>query len=449
MTRYRWIIFLIFSILFCATGVALLLYAQGYRYHFGRKTLEKTGQLSIESKPKGASLSVNGQQSFGRALFSEGEQDGKTPERIPGLLSGTYTVHLESDGYYPWTRVVTVESGQATLIRPAILIRKNATDEITPTLERTATLAAVPLSQVFVATQNELTVFNPKTKQSRIILRAGEPFSFVSKSPNEQSILLASKKNAWLVGSDGRLDPLILPRDTIDQFRWSTNGDRIVGLTGGKIFQLFSRSKPRVLTTTSASDALLHGSSLIFVPKENPREVRRLSLLEKTSPEEVVVRVSSAISRIIATHGSHLVIAYGKNDLAVVDDSSDGTTQSSLRAGTEARFWDARTLISWNDFEVFRTDFINERAATPQLIVRRSVPIRKVELLPEIGYIAVLFDDGSVSVIEQTGAESRNRYTLADRSIKDITALDGKGLVWIRSESGKDVMRLETVRLVQ
>ena len=73
----------------------------------------------------------------------------------------------------------------------------------------------------------------------------------------------------------------------------------------------------------------------------------------------------------------------------------------------------------------------------------------KLNSFPEIGYIAVLFDDGSVSVIEQTGAESRNRYTLADRSIKDITALDGKGLVWIRSESGKDVMRLETVRLVQ
>ena len=45
-----------------------------------------------------------------RSLFRR-EQDGKTPERIPGLLSGTYTVHLESDGYYPWTRVVTVESG--------------------------------------------------------------------------------------------------------------------------------------------------------------------------------------------------------------------------------------------------------------------------------------------------------------------------------------------------
>ena len=96
-----------------------ILYALGYMFNPGEAALVKTGLLSIETFPRGATVFVQGKK------FSE-----KTPTAVRDLLPGSYRIRLYRKGLEPWEKEVGIESEKATRLEPVLLLPKRFEDEV-------------------------------------------------------------------------------------------------------------------------------------------------------------------------------------------------------------------------------------------------------------------------------------------------------------------------------
>lgn len=98
------VIFLIFLL-------ALILYARGYRVGLSQKNLVATGILVASSYPDGAKIYVNGQLK------------GATNSNL-SLSPGTYLVEIKKDGYYAWSKNLTIR-GEIVVDADALLLPQN------------------------------------------------------------------------------------------------------------------------------------------------------------------------------------------------------------------------------------------------------------------------------------------------------------------------------------
>ena len=105
---------LVFIVL--ATGVTL--FATGYKFDWGTKTLKKTGFLLVETYPKNANLKV------------AGKKTGTTPITVKRLLPGDYLVEMGKNDYRNWTGTLNVESGLVTEKRNTLLTFKELSPKI-------------------------------------------------------------------------------------------------------------------------------------------------------------------------------------------------------------------------------------------------------------------------------------------------------------------------------
>ncbi|MDP3771007.1 MAG: hypothetical protein Q8R16_01770, partial [bacterium] len=93
----RRIIYLSFIALFLLVAPILALYSMGYRYHWGKHRIERTGLLVVDGEPRDAIVRIDG------AVRAHG-----LPARIGGLGENEYTVRIERDGHIPREERVTV-----------------------------------------------------------------------------------------------------------------------------------------------------------------------------------------------------------------------------------------------------------------------------------------------------------------------------------------------------
>jgi hypothetical protein len=78
-----------------------------------------TGSVDIDSRPRGAHVSVDG-----RAL-------GSTPLRVPELPAGDHRVLVEKDGYRPVTSMVNIVSGELTRLNLTLVEGRLMTTDAT------------------------------------------------------------------------------------------------------------------------------------------------------------------------------------------------------------------------------------------------------------------------------------------------------------------------------
>ena len=102
--------FYIYIGLFSLAAPLVVLYTAGYRFDFLNQRLVQVGALIVSSVPKGATVSLDGQ-----------EQPGRTPLINKRLLPGSYELTLSKDGYQSWQREIVVQSRQTTEVQNAVL----------------------------------------------------------------------------------------------------------------------------------------------------------------------------------------------------------------------------------------------------------------------------------------------------------------------------------------
>lgn len=122
----------VFVVLFVVITTILSLIATGYRFNlswplnFGH-LLQKTGTIALDSAPKGAKITLSGEQKKGLTLSSLFGKDKEqtTPVKVKNLLPGEYTVSFELDGYWPYEKKVRVNNSQTTFLENVILFKKS------------------------------------------------------------------------------------------------------------------------------------------------------------------------------------------------------------------------------------------------------------------------------------------------------------------------------------
>src|SRR3989344_9232591 len=113
-TRKR--LFYISIFIFAILSAVVVLFSLGYKYDFVNNKIVKTGSFRVATNHSGAEIYINyrlaGKTSFLSNNFSKG-----------GFLPRTYDIRVEKDGYIPWEKKITIESGFFTDFPAIVLMR--------------------------------------------------------------------------------------------------------------------------------------------------------------------------------------------------------------------------------------------------------------------------------------------------------------------------------------
>mgnify|MGYP005842398763 CR=1 FL=1 len=116
--KTRTILFLIFLFLFLLIAPSAVLYSQGYRFDFERKSLTQTGGLFIKAEPKQVEIYINEKLTkktdffFGSAL-------------VENLLPKKYKIEVKKDGYLAWEKNLEIREKKVTEVKNLVLFPKN------------------------------------------------------------------------------------------------------------------------------------------------------------------------------------------------------------------------------------------------------------------------------------------------------------------------------------
>jgi hypothetical protein len=116
--RLRLILSTTLVILFLATAFSVLFFSFGYRFSFERGIFIHTGSITVKSNPKDARILIDG-ENVPSGLINIVNQS----YHITGLRPGEHFLRIEADGYRPWEKKVTVESGVSTEFWNILLLR--------------------------------------------------------------------------------------------------------------------------------------------------------------------------------------------------------------------------------------------------------------------------------------------------------------------------------------
>ncbi len=116
--RLRLILSMTLVTLFLVTAFSVLFFSFGYRFSFERGIFIHTGSITIKSNPKDARILIDG-EIVPSGLINIVNQS----YHITGLRPGEHFLRIEADGYRPWEKKVTIESGISTEFWNILLLR--------------------------------------------------------------------------------------------------------------------------------------------------------------------------------------------------------------------------------------------------------------------------------------------------------------------------------------
>lgn len=440
----RRILFCFFVVLFACSSVVIILYANGYRYHAARGRVEKTGELIIETKPKGAAVFLNDLPASVRILGFE--QSGvHTPASIKYLPSGTYRLEVSKEEHFPWKDVVTVQSGRATLEERIVLLP----------MERSRTLdMPMPVLRMIRLNQNNIVLVS----ESAIIL-----FSEVMQ------------KKTSLVVSATRIE--------LDSVVPSSRGTKILYRDGGKLFVLDATANevPRVIREpslpfsstvwfTETELLALRNSTLVRINVENnvstpltldsvwdtARDDQQVYVLHGTDPVRLssitpngdareIMQLQGAFSSFSFVHNYMVGIRDGAEYDILVDTHNTSRPMARIRHGRISWQSDDRFAVV-SDYEawLYERDGDSYRQT---LITRQSIPLAEGVFSRHLPYLFIL-SDGAIKAIDLISSAMQNRYEVASDGISSMLfSDDGEQLYFISNiNTGSQLFIMQLVK---
>jgi len=119
--KIYWIfIYPLTTVAFILLSVLFILSARGYNIHFenGRPEFKKTGMFIVSSKPAGVDVLLDGKHVSRKT-------NGLFSTKITRLSQGKYTLSLEKEGFYSWTKELEIYPEMVTWANYVLLFSKN------------------------------------------------------------------------------------------------------------------------------------------------------------------------------------------------------------------------------------------------------------------------------------------------------------------------------------
>lgn len=178
------------------TAVAVLGFANGYRFDLNNFRVEKVGVIIINSTPNIVNVEINGDVYEINAL-----------NNIISLYPGRYEILISRSGYKNWTSAMRIESGQGMLFdniilylsSPQLIIERKATEN--EKLE-------IPKADL-VFNNGELRIIDLATSESKLITRFADDI-LAANMLDEHHIVFQINKEIRVIETSGSNDtPLI------------------------------------------------------------------------------------------------------------------------------------------------------------------------------------------------------------------------------------------------
>ena len=116
--KFKRTLFITASLFFLISAPTLIFYSQGYRFDFANKKIVKTGGLFLKISPPGVNVYIDHNLSNKTNFFFDSAF-------IDGLTPKEYQITIKKDGYYDWTKALSVKEKQVTEAKNILLLPKN------------------------------------------------------------------------------------------------------------------------------------------------------------------------------------------------------------------------------------------------------------------------------------------------------------------------------------
>jgi hypothetical protein len=429
--KRQFLVLFLFSTFFVVAPLVLS-FASGYRYSWTKNRIEKTGIIYVDAVPDEAEVWLNGKR-VPRSL----------PVSVPRLLPEDYEVSVRLAGYLPWSKMLSVQSGQTTFAKtihllPDALPQLNTTANITKSAFSADGSAAAYLT--LDEDWLELRHYDFTTGEKILFGRFGaEKFSATDLSMSEDgSHVLLNAIDALtgsrtvslysVAASAAALTVDELSATTELNYCWSNNnelifstGQKLISASAedGQVANLFASGHNRIADLLCADN-----NYWLLIEDGGGEKLTRLNKDNPLLPEEVMTTPQAGYKFI---SGKEDLLWLGnerlKEGLAIKPaDAGSFSIPFGTNLTWEFDNENGRVLL-WNDYELFLIDFVQPR---PVLLTRLGTPIRDVAWHPSGNY-ALFSTDTGITAIELDGRDRRNIYRLVEFSKVNSMTVDREG----------------------
>jgi hypothetical protein len=408
--KTRRILFILFILIFLTITPLVISYATGYKFVLGKKVLQKTGMLILDTEPEGAKIYLNEkpQQLFFKKYYKKEESFITTPAKVKNLLPGEYNVKLELDGYWDWQKKLEIKPGMSTFAEDINLFKKNLPLLLVSGVVKQ--LSQSPDNKNFaIITDKELSFINLETENIiKELIPDGSELSFFSWSPNNKKIIIDST----IYNLDNLSEKSSINNSTSLNIKWKNNDEiyYLPGQTNKSINNLnLTTKKIKTLATgEKIIDFIIKGDNLFFINQMGKSTNLDINEIDSTNTIRSIDLPSLSDYEFINPE-HRLVNLYDKKRqiLYLIDPFSHFPLKETIN-NVKYTYWvDENKLLYANDFEIWLAYFNSASSAQKTLLTRISGPINKILWHPSNNYV-IYSADNAIHTIELDDREKHN-----------------------------------------
>lgn len=337
MAKVRIIVFLITIIIVGTALYVASLYARGYRFNFQTFKFTPNGLLIIKSVPDGAQLFING------------EFKTATNTTLP-LPPGTYDVRVEKEGFWTWSKRMTIEKEIVTeatahlfKIAPSLsAVTFSGTLNPTPSRDFTKISYVVPAGTKGVENQNIPGLW--------VVEMLNLPLGF-SREPKR--ITDGDLKNAsWIWSPDGREILLTTPQGVflLNSGTFTPQSQRVNVVSKKESIllswdqELKKRREAQIAKLPDELEDILRRKTSSFILSPDEDLILYTASASATIPSNVVKQLPGASTqkqeRNLKGGGTYVYDIKEDRNFLIVEDSNDLT----IDGGTQTQ---AKRRLDW------------------------------------------------------------------------------------------------------
>ncbi|MBU0649227.1 PEGA domain-containing protein [Patescibacteria group bacterium] len=440
--RIRFLIKILFILIFFVSAPFIISYTLGYRYNFSTRQIQKTGVLLLNSFPKDAQIFLNRK-----------DTEKETPAVIKKLLPKEYDVEIKKTGYRTWSKKLTVQSGETTFAESIILFSESPP---APVIERAiieASFSPDKNSVVYAveeASWNEIWLGSPKEKKFTLIDRR-ETTKFINVgfawAPGSERVYLKIQTPNGLEHliyniSKNQLQNLdeLFSKD-ITGFKWSTSSDYVFYAKEGKKLTSYNLlTGQRKFLLNNVEEFFVRGDK-IYLLTNNQQEViiEQFNALDLAAAPSILYRLPLGNYAFQESSYPYLLLK-SDDDQILLFDMSSPFIEPILQKPAKDFAWfmaddGSKKLLYFQDFEIWVYDLTTKNN---ELITRFGEPIKQIAWHKNGNYVFCMFET-NMSAIELDSRGGRSIFTLfpADSLINFTPDYNAKTIYFIGTLDGQ------------
>lgn len=430
------------ALLFLIIAPITTLYTSGYRYLPGSGIVQ-FGGLIIETKPKGASVFLNG--------VNTGQT---TPTRFLKLIPGDYNISLQTKGYYDWKQRITIRPRQTNLLINISLFQKNIPKRLVIENLQDITISDGSFFGQKISYINQ----NNSSKEVRQIslngnklpttlFRTGisnnDDLEIIDYSSNQKFLLIKSKNNYFIINTqpDSTAALLLDDENQIQWAKWDQNKKWII-VAKKDVINFIQPSNQSIVLSIPNNHIIdiMHSRDSIFALVKEATQTLSLVQYMQESPRMIFTKVRT-LKKFPATNKMRFIPSpNGYLTLYNSDDQSFNVfslskTKSILKASAKDLIWKKDTLLYYTNFEISQFSLSNNKT---HLIARYGKPIKKAIPMTHHNQIVYLLEN-TLTIHELVFKENPNTIQIdlpTNINILDFFLTEQDNSLLIQDESG-------------